>query len=119
MAYDSNRMGRGTRRLALLNLLASAALLSQTQDQQDSRKLPIPVNPDEDTKLPNGKSQKDAIAKEEHKASLRDVDDLISVAQELREELQKSGEHVVSVSSVKKTEEIERLARKIRGRLKD
>jgi hypothetical protein len=110
---------RGTRRLALLNLVASAAVLSQTQDQQNDRKLPLPPNPNEDTKLPNGKSQKDAIAKQEHEQALRDVNDLISVAQQLREELQKSGEHVVSVSSVKKTEEIERLARKIRGRLKD
>lgn len=112
-------MGRGTRRLALLNLLASASLLSQSQDQQNDRTLPLPPNPNEDTKLPNGRSQKDAIAKEEHEAALKDVNDLINVAQELRDELKKSGEHVVSVASVKKTEEIERLARKIRGRLKD
>lgn len=109
----------GTRRIALLNLLASAALLSQAQDQQDDRTLPIPPNPNEDVKLPNGKSQKDAIAKEDHEQALKDVNDLIAVAQQLRDELQKSGEHVVSVASVKKTEEIERLARKIRGRLKD
>lgn len=128
-------MGRGTRRLALLNLLPSAALLltssatgahrlvrfrsSQSQDQQNDRTVPLPPNPNGDTKLPNGKSQKDAIAKEEHEAALKDVNDLINVAQDLRDELQKSGEHVVSVASVKKTEEIERLARKIRGRLKD
>jgi len=108
-----------TRRIALLNLLASAALLGQTPNQQDNRQLPIPPNPDEDTKLPNGKSQKDAIAKEDHEQALKDVNDLIAVAQQLRDELQKSGEHVLSVSSLKKTEEIERLARKIRGRLKD
>ncbi len=118
MAYDSNRMG-GTRRIALFNLLASAALLGQTQDQQNDRTLPIPPNPNEDTKLPNGKSQKDAIAKQDHEQSLKDANDLLAVAQELRDELEKSSEHVVSVSSVKKTEEIERLARRIRGRLKD
>lgn len=81
--------------------------------------MPIPPNPNEDTKLPNGKSQKDAIAKEDHEQALKDVNDLIGVAQQLRDELEKSGEHVVSISSLKKTEEIERLARKIRGRLKD
>ena len=109
----------GTRRLALLNLLMSVAALSTPQDQQDDRRSPIPPNPNEDAKLPNGKSQKDAIAKQEHQQALKDVNELIGVAQQLREELQKSGEHVVSVASVKKTEEIERLARKIRGRLKD
>jgi hypothetical protein len=109
----------GSRRTALLNLLVSAALLSNGQDQQEDRRLPIPPNPSDDTKLPNGKSQKDAIAKEEHQQALKDANDLIAVAQQLRDEIQKSGEHVVSVSSVKKTEEIERLARRIRGRLKD
>jgi hypothetical protein len=110
----------GTRRAALLNLVASAALLGQVQqDQQDDRTLPIPPNPNEDIKLPNGKSQKDAIAKEDHEQALKDVNDLITVAQQLRDEMQKSGEHVVSVASVRKTEEIERLARKIRGHLKD
>lgn len=108
-----------TRRGALLNLLASAALLGQMPDQQNNRTLPIPPNPNEDAKLPNGKSQKDAIAKQDHEQAMKDVNDLISVAEQLRDELQKSGEHVVSLSSVKKTEEIERLARKIRGKLKD
>ncbi|MBV9406986.1 MAG: hypothetical protein JO211_16680, partial [Acidobacteriaceae bacterium] len=66
----------------------------------------------------NGKSQKDAIAKQEHEHALKDAEDLVAVAQQLRDELQKSGDYVVSMSSVKKTEEIERLARRIRGRLK-
>lgn len=118
MAYDSNRMGR-SRRTALLNLIASAALLGEVQDQQEDRKIPLPPNPNEDTKLPNGRSQKDAIAKQEHEKALKDANELLDVAQQLRDELQKSGEHVISVSSVKKTEEIERLARRIRGRLKD
>ena len=102
----------------MLNLLAAATLLGQAQDQQQERRLPLPPSPDEDVKLPNGKSQKDAIAKEDHQQAMKDVNELISIAEQLRDELQKSGEHVVSVSSVKKTEEIERLARKIRGRLK-
>jgi len=107
-----------TRRIAVLNLLASATLLGHTQEQQQDRRIPIPPKPDEDVKLPNGKSQKDAIAKEDHEQAMKDVNELISIAEQLRDELGKSGEHVVSVSSVKKTEEIERLARKIRGRLK-
>ena len=107
-----------TRRIALLNVLASAALLGHTQNQERQRPVPLPPNPNEDVKLPNGKSQKDAIAKENHAQAMKDVDELISMAEQLRDELQKSGEHVVSVSSVKKTEDIEHLARKIRGRLK-
>lgn len=111
-----------TRRHVLLSALASGVLAASNQDgqnQQQDRTLPIPPNPNEDPKLPNGKSQKDAIAKQEHEQTLKDAEDLIAVAQQLKEELEKAGNFVVPVSSVKKTEEIERLARRIRGRLRD
>jgi hypothetical protein len=112
---------RSSRRVAVLNLVASAALLAQTQDPQENNPhtLPIPRDPSEDSRLPNGKSQKNAMAKQDHEQALKDANDLIAVAEELRDELKKSGDYVVSVSSVKKTEEIERLAKRIRGRLKD
>jgi hypothetical protein len=115
VAYDNNQMGR-TRRTALLSLLASS-LAMRGQDQED-RKLPIPPDPNEDRKLPNGKSQKDAIAKQSHEQALKDAEDLVTVAQELKDELKKAGDFVVPVASVKKTEEIEKLARRIRGHLK-
>lgn len=116
MAYHNSQMER-TRRIALLSLLASP-ILAQSPDQQDNR-LPVPLNPDEDRKLPNGKSQKDAIAKQQHDEALKDAENLVLMAGQLRDELKKAGDFVVPVSSVKKTEEIEKLARRIRGRLKD
>jgi hypothetical protein len=113
---------RRTRRYVLLSVLATGILAANrqnSQDQSQDRTLPIPPNPNEDQKLPNGKSQKDAIAKQEHEQMLKDANDLIAMAQQLKDEIQKAGEYVVPVSSVKKTEEIERLARRIRGRLRD
>ncbi len=107
-----------TRRNVLVAFAASTFLMAQEQDQENPRRPPLPPNPNDDLRLPNGKSQKDAIAKQEHEQALKDANDLMEVAHELRDELQKSGDYVVSMSSVKKTEEIERLARKIRGRLK-
>ncbi len=118
MAYHSNRMGT-TRRGALFAFAASALAAAPMQDQPPGPPpLPLPPNPNEDVKLPNGKSQKDEIAKQQHQQALKDANNLITLAQQLRDELQKSGDYVVSLSSVKKTEEIERLARRIRGRLK-
>jgi hypothetical protein len=109
-----------TRRTAVFTLIVPVLLGGKDQDQQQQdRNLPIPPNPSEDRKLPNGKSQKDAIAKEQHEQALKDATDLIAVAEQLRDELQKAGNYVVPVASVKKTEEIEKLARRIRGRLKD
>lgn len=43
---------------------------------------------------------------------------MIQAATNLRDELQKAGNYVVSLTAVKKTEEIEKLARRIRSRLK-
>jgi hypothetical protein len=120
MAYHSNHMSR-TRRAALLSLTAPL-LASATQQFPDPRQQPHGPpelnKPDEDSKLPNGKSQKDAIAKQNHQAALKDASDLVQAAKSLEEELKGAGNYVVPVSSVKRTEEIEKLARRIRGRLK-
>jgi hypothetical protein len=109
-----------TRRTALVGLAVPVLLGASPQfpDERQQREPPIRPKPDEDVKLPDGKSQKNAIAKQNHEASIRDADELIAAAKSLREELEKAGSYVVPVSSVKKTEEIEKLARRIRGRLK-
>lgn len=101
-------------------LIGSAGVAAQTQEpqQEPHERQTFPPN-SSDRKLPNGKSQSDAIAKEDHQKALKDAEDLVAMAEQLRDELKRAGDYVVPVSSVKKTEEIEKLARKIRGRLKD
>jgi hypothetical protein len=106
-----------TRRNALVSLLASP--LTAAAQEQEERRLPIPPDPREDQKLPNGKSRNDAIAKKQHEEALKDADDLVAAARDLKEALQRAGNYVVDVSTVKKTEDIEKLARRIRGRLKN
>jgi len=112
-------MGR-TRRHALLTFVAAAISSAQEQEPDDPTHSHLPriPNPDEDKKLPNGKSQKDEIAKQDHQQALREAEDLLAMAEQLRDELKKAGNYVIPVTSVKKTEEIEKLARRIRGRLK-
>ncbi|MBV8072441.1 MAG: hypothetical protein JO270_21235 [Acidobacteriaceae bacterium] len=109
-----------SRRAALMALAAPAVIARQAQQPQPEphEREGFPPN-SEDRKLPNGKSQKDAIAKDDHEKALKDAEDLVAMAEQLRDELKRAGDYVVPVSSVKKTEEIEKLARKIRGRLKD
>ncbi|MGH9581654.1 MAG: hypothetical protein ACRD4O_01810 [Bryobacteraceae bacterium] len=111
-----------TRRGALLLLAAGPAMLlarAQPPGYPPQPQLPLPNPGNDNPRLPNGKSQKDAIAKEDHEKALQETDRLIATAQQLKAELQKAGDYVVPVSAVRKTKEIERLARKIRGRLKD
>ncbi|MFL6415519.1 MAG: hypothetical protein ACJ74Y_07605 [Bryobacteraceae bacterium] len=120
MAYHSKHMGR-TRRTALVTLTAPffAAAAPQFPDPPEPQHGPPDLHkPDEDAKLPNGKSQKNAIAKQNHEASLKDASDLVDAAKSLEQELKDAGSYVVPVSSVRRTEDIEKLARRIRSRLK-
>jgi cell division septation protein DedD len=120
MAYHSNHMSR-TRRSALLTFSAPllAAAAPQLPGEREPQHGPPDIHrPDEDAKLPNGKSQKDAIARQNHEASLKDASDLVTAAKALEQELKDAGSYVVQVASVKRTEDIEKLARRIRSRLK-
>jgi hypothetical protein len=114
----ATRMGP-TRRITLLSFIAPLTALSIGQQQEPNNRRTIPdKDPDEDVRLPNGKSQKDEISKRAHADALKDVESLIRMAEDLRDELKHSGEFVVSLSSLRKTEDIEKLARRIRGKLK-
>jgi hypothetical protein len=70
-----------------------------------------------DVRLPNGKSQQEEILKAEHEKSLKDAAALVDLAEQLRADLEKNDSHVLSIGTLKKTEEIEKLAKRIRARL--
>lgn len=89
--------------LAVL-LAAQAPLVSQ-------RNRPMP-------RLPDGRSQTEAILKMEHEKALEEAAKLLELAEQLKVELEKNERHILSVSSIRATEEIEKLAKRIRSRLK-
>ena len=71
-----------------------------------------------DIKLPSGKSQRDEILKADHEKSLQDAAELVKLSAALQVELEKNERYVLSVSSLKKVEDIEKLAKRIKSRLK-
>jgi hypothetical protein len=77
----------------------------------------IPRPPDE-PRLPDGRSQREEILKSEHAKSLDDADELIKLSEELKIDLEKNDRHIVSVKTLRKLDDIEKLAKRIRGRLK-
>ena len=98
-----------------MRLLLIAMLVAVSQDPQ----LPRPIPKEEtDHKLPNGKSQNDEILKVDYERSLKDAAELVELSQALQKELESQTRHVLAVSSLKKTEEIEKIAKRIRGRLR-
>jgi hypothetical protein len=72
----------------------------------------------QEPRLPDGRSQKEEILKAEHAKSLEDAGELMKLAEEVKIDLEKNDRHVVSVGTLKKLDDVEKLARRIRGRLK-
>jgi hypothetical protein len=79
---------------------------------------PQKIGEEPDVKLPSGKSQREAILKSEHEKSLRDVSEIRELAESLEEELKENDYHVLPIPALKKAEEIEKLAKRIKGRLR-
>ena len=86
--------------------------------QRPPRERPFPREVPEDVRLPNGKSQRDEILKAEYQKSIEDARELSKLSDELKTELEKNDRNVLSIATLKKTEEIEKIAKRIRERLK-
>jgi hypothetical protein len=80
--------------------------------------LSVPDTNDRDIQLPNGKSQRDEILKAEHEQNLKDAAKLAEMADELRQAMEKEDRFVFSLNTMKKAEEIEKLAHRIRTRMR-
>ena len=104
------------RRCALLLSLAAVSSLALSQE-----KGPPVLNPstlEQDPKLPNGKSQRDEILKAEHEENIKDAARLVEMAESLKIDLEKNDRFVLSLATIKKTDDIEKLVKKIRARLR-
>ena len=100
----------------LLTLFFTLALCGWTQRQP-------PVAPPApgtapDTQFPNGKSQPEEILKLDHKKNLADAAAMAELAEEVSEDLEKDDRFVYSLKTMKKLDEIEKLTKAIRARLK-
>jgi hypothetical protein len=79
---------------------------------------PQAPDPGQDIQLPSGKSQRDEILKAEREQNIKDAAQLVDLAQQLQVELEKNDRFVFSIATMKKTDDIEKLAKKIRSRMR-
>ena len=100
------------RRCAILFL--GAGLLTTALPQRGGQG---PQHPTE-TRLPNGKLQSDEILKSEQQANIKDAAELAELAEQLKIDLEKNDRFVLSMATIKKTDEIEKLAKRIRSRMR-
>lgn len=106
-------MSRLAKYVQLLVLAACAALLISEAAARVQEPFEEP-----EIRLPGGKIQKDELLRRDHEENLKDAARLVDLAQSLKAELEKSGPRILSVRAVKTTEEIERLSKRIRGRMR-
>ncbi|HXB68675.1 MAG TPA: hypothetical protein VNY05_10545 [Candidatus Acidoferrales bacterium] len=71
-----------------------------------------------EVRMPDGKSQKEEILKAEHQQNLKDAAELADLAEQLKADLEKDDRYILSMATLKKTDEIEKLVRRIRTRLR-
>jgi hypothetical protein len=95
--------------LAMLLLAFLAILPAQTPQ---SAKAP------EDATLPNGKRWGDVIAEADYKDNLRDARALADLTAGIRDEIQASDKFVLSLKTLRKIEEAEKLLKDLRTRMR-
>ena len=76
------------------------------------------LDPQQDVQLPNGKSQRDEILRAEREQNIKDAAQLVELAQQLQLDLEKNDKFVFSIATLKKTDDIEKLVKKIRSRMR-
>jgi hypothetical protein len=92
--------------------VAIAALAQRPGIPQDARLPPPPSGPG------LRRQQKDAISKQDYKDNVRDAAELVKLSQGLQASLERNGSFVVDANDLRTAEQIEKLAKNIRGRLK-
>jgi hypothetical protein len=97
-------------------LIFMASLVLGAQAPQPER--PVPEVPPEDVRLPNGKLQREEMLKSDYRKSLEDARQLSKLADELKLDLEKNDYNVLSIATLKKVDEIDKLAKHIHERLK-
>jgi len=73
---------------------------------------------EEDVLLPSGKLQRDEILKSEREQNIKDAAELVDLTTQLKLDLEKNDRFVLSLATIKKTDDIEKLVRRIRTRLR-
>lgn len=114
------RLRRYALALSIAAVIPLALMQSQGAARAPAQELPPPPSRSQDdgVRLPNGKLQRDEILKAEHEQNLKDAAQLVELSEQLKEDLEKNERFVLSVSTLKKTDDIEKLVKKIRTRLR-
>lgn len=77
-----------------------------------------PPEREEPKRLPDGRLWSEAVIKANHEANLKDLERMRNILDSVREELEKTKGHVLPIKALKDLEELEKLSRRVRGRMR-
>jgi hypothetical protein len=100
-----------------MTLILTVALALQAQPPAPHAPS-LPEAAPEDVRLPSGKLQREEILKYDYQKSLEDARALSKLADELKVDMEKNDYNVLSLATLKKVDEIDKLAKRIHYRLK-
>lgn len=78
----------------------------------------FPDTRENEKRMPDGRLQSEALLKADHESNLKDLDQMKKLMDAVRADLDKNDRHVLSIQSLKNLEEIEKLSKKIRDRMR-
>jgi hypothetical protein len=73
---------------------------------------------DAPTRLPNGRLQSDAILKAEYDQNVKDARELTALSKSIELDFDKNDQNVLSLGLLKKLDDVEKLTKRIRGRIR-
>jgi hypothetical protein len=71
-----------------------------------------------DRRMPNGQLQTDAILKADYEQNVKDARELTALAKSIELDFDKNDENVLSLGLLKKLDDVEKITKRIRGRLR-
>jgi len=71
-----------------------------------------------DTRMPNGKLQRDVIRDDDFKKNVEDLAEIVRLAEDVKIEMEKTKGMVLNLESLKKLKEIEKRSEQVRNRMK-
>ena len=112
------------RKIACVGVILIPLLLSGDRSLAQQRApLPVPPAPrgadDEPAPPSKGPSRNIKMMKESFEQTQKDTAELYDLATQLKEEVEKADENTLSLTVMKKAEEVEKLAGKIKNRMKN
>ena len=101
----------------LVICLAPLELPSWSQQRQSPRMIAPPIT--DETSPPLQQTLRRKMLKASYEQLQKDVEQLVKLTSDLKEEVEKANEDTLSLGVIKKAEEIEKLSGKIKNRMKN